>query len=82
MNIDDFIDVMVVDVGVPGALRVNYEDRTFFATIQTAGLIDADLAAAAEAQFLDARFQVLLRRVRTFIGATCAAVGALIHANE
>ncbi|MNN55901.1 hypothetical protein D3C81_1708040 [compost metagenome] len=82
MDVDDFIEVFIVDIGVPGALRIDHDDRAFFAAAEATGLIDADCATAAQAQFLDACLQVFLRGVRTTFGTALAAIIALIHANE
>src|SRR5476649_814565 len=62
MRIDDFIDVGLVDVGVPSALRIDHDDRPFFAAVEATRLVDADLAWPREAQLLHALFRVLLHR--------------------
>ncbi len=53
VRLDDLINVRFVDVGVPGTFRINDAHRPFFAAVQTAGLVDADLAFTGKAQFLD-----------------------------
>jgi hypothetical protein len=63
--LDDFVQVLVVHIGVPRALRVNHQYRPFFATVEATGLIDADLARAGQSQFLHARLQVFLRGTLT-----------------
>src|SRR5512141_2620563 len=61
VGLDDFIDVAVVDEGVPGSLRIDHQHRAFLAAVEAAGLVDADLALAVQVQLLDALFRMFLR---------------------
>jgi hypothetical protein len=80
--VDDFIDVMVVDVGVPRAFRIDHHDRAFFAAVEAAGLVDADLALAAQVQVLDAAFRMFLGVLCAFVKAARTSFFALIQAKK
>jgi hypothetical protein len=44
MRFDDFIDIVLIDKGVPNAFRVDHDAGAFFAAIQAAGVVDAHFA--------------------------------------
>ena len=48
MFLDDFFDIIRVDVAVPDSLRVDDDDWAIFATIHAASLVYADLILALE----------------------------------
>ena len=60
MRVDDLVDVVEVDVGVPDRFRINDDAPALVAAIQAAGLVDAHFAGAAQAERLDAFLRVLL----------------------
>src|SRR3569832_1720472 len=82
MLVDDFIDVFRIDIGVPGALRINDQHRAFFAAIQAAGLVDPHLALAVQIEFLDAPLRMLLRRLGAARSAAGPAVIAFVDAEK
>jgi hypothetical protein len=82
MLVDDFIDIVRIDIGVPGALRINHHDRAFFASVETTGLVDADFSRTAQIHFLDTLLGVLLRNLRAFVKAARASGISLIGAKE
>src|ERR1700693_3939055 len=83
MRIDYFVDVCVVDVGIPDALRIDRDHRSFFASLHTAGLINPDLAGVIQIEILDALFGMLLRRLRAFVCTAFPGAGfALVQAKE
>src|SRR5262249_52012243 len=67
MPIDDLVDVVPVDIGVPDRVRVNDDDRAFLAAVETTGLVDAHLAFAGQSERLHALFCILLHFERTRI---------------
>ena len=82
VGVDDVVDVAGVDVGVPGAFGIQHQHRAFFAAVEAAGLVDADLARAIDAQFLDAFFRVLLGYFGALLAAARTTIVALVHAKE
>ena len=82
MRLDDFIDVLAIDIGVPGALRIDHQQRPAGTAIQTAGLVDAHAARAGQARGLDTRLAVVEGRLRAVLRARGFAVAALVEAEE
>jgi hypothetical protein len=82
MLVNDFIDVFLIDIGVPDAFGINHQYRSFLATVQAAGLVDADLARAIQVKRLDAALGMFLRGLRTAIGAAWTPVFALVQAKK
>jgi len=82
MLIDDLIDILRIDIGVPGTLRVNHQNRSLFTAIQATGLVDANVAGTIQAHLLDALFGMFLRDFRAPVGATRTTIVALVDANE
>jgi hypothetical protein len=79
---NNFVDVVLVDIGVPNGLRVYHQDRTFVATVQTAGIIDPDLALAGELERLDLILGIGAHLTGAMIVAANFARLALVDAEE
>src|SRR5271166_1468940 len=73
---------MLVDVAVPDRIRIDDDDRAFVAAVQAAGLVDAHLTLAIEAQGLYALLGVSLHVQRAVIVATRLRRLALVAAEE
>ena len=69
VRIDDLVDVVLVDIGVPGGVGIDHRDRAAGAAVQAAGLVDADPARPGEALGLDARLAVVEARLGVVVGA-------------
>src|SRR4029450_8862940 len=82
MAVDDLVNVVCIDVGVPDAVGVDDDARTLLAAIQAAGLVDSNLSFAVQIKLFDAGFGMLLHRRRVMVGATCRTVVALVQAKE
>lgn len=82
MLIDNFVDVLLVDVGVPHALGVNRNYGALFTAIHAAGVIDTTFARAGKLELFDFFFRIIAHRLRVFIRATSAAIVALVDAKE
>ena len=82
MRVDDFIDILGIDVGVPDTLGVDHQHGAFFAAVETTGLVDANLALAVQIELLEAFFGMLLRYFSAAIMAAWPAIFALIHAKK
>src|SRR5438045_7916560 len=80
--LDSLIDVGAVEVGVPDRVGIDDDARTLLAAIETARLVDADLAFAREAEFLDALLRVIADLARPLVVAADAATVALVAAEE
>ena len=72
MLVDDFLDVVLVHVGVPGLLGIAHHHRVLLAAVEAASLVDANLAGTAVFQFLEPALGVIAQ-----LGCT-AAVAALL----
>ncbi|OMP13991.1 hypothetical protein COLO4_00490 [Corchorus olitorius] len=82
MALDDFVDVFLVDEGVPDGLGVDHHDRTEFAAVEAAGLVDAHAAFTVDAEFLAALLGVFLHGLGAKVGAAARAVLAFVQAKE
>ncbi len=82
MLLQDLIDVLAVDVGVPYAFRVDDKDRSFLAAVHAPGRIDAHAALAGKPQCLDPLFGIIPQGARILLLATPPPVGALVRAKK
>ena len=82
MLFDNFIDVVLIDIGVPDPFRVDHQHRTEFAAIEATGLIDAGLTRAIEVKFPNALFGIFLNGTSTAITAAGAAIVALVQTEK
>ena len=82
MRVDDLVDVVEVDVGVPDRFRINDDSWTLVAAIQAAGFVNAHLAGAAQAERLDAFLGVLLHIGGVMTPAAGGALFTLVQAEE
>src|ERR1700693_4674022 len=83
MLFDDLVEIAFIYVGVPGALGINHDDRTFLAAIHASGGVDADfILGVGNAELLDLVLHVVARLLRAVIVAASAAVLTLIGAEK
>jgi hypothetical protein len=83
MLFDDFIEIGLIYIGVPGGFRINYDDRPFVATIHAPGGIDADIVIGfRNAEFLDLVLHIVACPLGSKIAATIAAVLPLIGTEK
>ena len=82
VRVDDLVDVVLVDVGVPDRFGVDHGHRAAGAAVQAAGLVDAHAARPGQALALDARLAVVEARLRSMLRAGVLAVVALVQAEE
>jgi len=57
--IDDFVDIFLVDIAIPGLFGVDHQYRPLGTTVEAAGSVDAHLASTMNAQFLAALFGIV-----------------------
>src|SRR5690606_3067930 len=82
MGFDDFVDVFLVDEGVPDSFRIHDHDRALVAAIEAAGAVDAHLAFAGQLERLDPVLGVGPQIIGAVILATCLTIGALVGAEK
>jgi len=82
MRLDNFLDIVFIDCGVPDALRVDHDHRTERAPIQTPRLVDPYRPLSAQAKCLDPALGILLQGFRTLASAALPALWALVQAEE
>jgi len=83
MFFDDFIDIFLIDIGVPDVIWVDHGDRSFAATIQATGDIHPDRAFAfGYTQFFGALFGVISHCLRIILLTTLGSVLAQIGAKK
>ena len=82
MLINDLVDIFLVNIGIPGALRINHHDRALFAAVQASGFVDSYLALAVQVELFQALLRVFLRFFCAAIGATGAPIIARINAEK
>jgi hypothetical protein len=80
--VNDFVNIVLIDIGIPNAFRVYDEGRSFIAAIETAGLIDPDASLPGNLELLDARFCIVAYCLRAMVVAARAAIVALIATEK
>lgn len=80
MLIDDFINVVFIDIGIPCFIRVNDDNRPFIAAIKATCIIDTDFFLAAQFQgfntLLGIVAQLLSAEIVTAFGTALTLIGA------
>jgi hypothetical protein len=80
--IDDFVNILLIDIAVPDVVGIDHYDRTFTAAIQTPGSIDTDFAGTGDTQFLAALFRVIAHCLGIEALTAGGTVGAQVNAEE
>src|SRR6188508_527533 len=82
VRIDDLVDVVLVDVGVPDGLGIDHRHRPAGAAVEAPGLVHPDAARPGKLLLLDPRLAVVECLLGIVILAACLAVVALVEAEE
>ena len=82
MTVDDFVDVVRIDIRVPDAIGVDDDAWSLLTAVEAAGFVDANFSLAVQVELLDARFGVFLHFRSVMVRATRRAIFALIQAEE
>src|SRR5687768_766606 len=82
MLLDDLVDVLLVDVGIPDLLGVHDHHRALLAAVHAAGRVDAREPGAVQPELLHALLGVLLHRLGAVAGAAVLGRLALVEAHE
>jgi len=80
--LDDFIDILAVDIAVPGGFGVNHQHRAQGAAIETTGGIDAHATFPGQATRLDLRLGVLPDPDRPRLRAALLTALALVGTEK
>jgi hypothetical protein len=82
VRVNNLIDIVLIDKGVPNRFRVNHTDRAGVTSIEASGLINPYLAGARETECLNPGFGVLPHGLAAAIGTARATIVALIEAKK
>lgn len=82
MLIDNFVDIVLIDIGVPSAFWVNRDHRPLGTAIHTARVVDAALPFAGEFERFDFLFGVVTHDLRAAPSAAVFTRLALIDAEK
>lgn len=82
MFADDFFKIFPVDIGVPGAIRVDNCDRAFLTTPHAASAIDAHTIFSSDSEFLAERLCLFPEFSGVKVAATGFARLSLVNAYE
>ena len=80
--IDDFVDIGMVHVLIPGLLGVDDQHGAVLAAVQAACGVDAYLIRATDTQFLATLFGVVAQFLGTTVITGLAPIIALVSAEE
>src|SRR5512146_3120646 len=82
VDLEDFVDVGLVHIGIPDAVRVHDQQRALVAAVEAAGAVDAAFALAVEVGVLDLLLQVIAHLLPAGRTAALSAVVALVGAEK
>src|SRR5436190_13341028 len=82
MLLHDFVDVFLIDVGVPDFFGIHHHHRPFIATVEATRQIDANLSLARKFERLDLVLGVVAYLARAVIIAAIGAGIALVTAEK
>jgi ubiquinone biosynthesis monooxygenase Coq7 len=75
--IDDLVQILPIEVGIPDGFRIHDQHRTFFTAVQATGRIDADPARAGDTELLAALLDIIAHRP----GIKTLAAGTAVRAQ-
>lgn len=82
VTVDDLVQILPVDIGVPDGFRVNHGHRAQLAAIETARVIDPDLTWSRDAELLATPLDVIASLLGTALATALAAVFTLIGTKK
>jgi hypothetical protein len=80
--LDDLVKIVLIDIAVPDALRVDHCDRSAGAAVETPCLVDAHAARSVERKSLHALLAVIECGLRVVLRTSSLAVAALVETKE
>ena len=82
MLADNFVEVFLVNIGIPSTLGVDHKNWAFRAAVHAAGGVNSDLTFAVQAKRLNFVLGVIAHGLSIMIRTTGAAVLALIDTEK
>jgi hypothetical protein len=82
MGLDNFLDVLFVDRGVPNTFRVDHENRAKFASVKASRLVNPNRASALKPECFNPRLGKALQCLCTLSRTTRPAGIALIETKK
>ena len=82
MAVENFVEIFLVDPGVPDFLGVDDHDRTLFAAVKTAGSVDSAVSLSMYLHLLGALLEVIARMPGVVVLAAGFAILPLVGADE
>ena len=82
VRFNDFVDVVLIDKGVPDRFRVNHGHWPGGAAVKATRLVDPDLARARQTCFFNLGLASVEGLLGTVTGATFFAAAALVETEE
>lgn len=82
MGLNNFIDVVLIDKGIPYTFWIDDGNRTGSTSVQATGLVDPNLSRTSQSCRLDQRLATIKSRLGTVLGATFFAILAFIEAEK
>jgi hypothetical protein len=82
MDIEDFVDVGLIDIGVPDTFRVDHQHRPLVAAIHAARAVDAAFPFAVEVGLFDFFLEVVAHGLSTCRATASGAIVALVGAEK
>ena len=79
MALDNFVHIALVHVGIPDTLRVDHDYRSFLATIEAPGIVNAHLSLAVQSKRLESFLGAIAYFLRTAVGAAWRPIVAAIN---
>jgi hypothetical protein len=82
MRFDDFINVVIVDIGVPNRLGIHHQHRPAGTPVQATGLVDTHAIDAVDTELFNLSFAMFPSGLRLMIRATRFLIFPLVQAKK
>jgi len=82
MLIDDFVDIGMIHVLIPGFFRIDDEHGSILATVQASRRVDTNLTRPTDTQFLAALLGVVTQLLGAAVIAGLAPIITLVGAEK
>src|SRR3989344_3813585 len=82
MFVNNLVNVVMVNVGVPRTLRINHDYRPFLAAIEATGAVHADTALSMQPQRFDPLLGVIAHALGIVVRAAGGTVVPTVHTKK
>ena len=82
VRFNNFVDIVLINIGVPDRFGIDHSHRPRGAAIQATGFVDADLACTRQTRFFNLRLAAVKAFLGAVISATVLTAAALVQAKE